>query len=602
MLLQKLDLNRDSRPDSVSRLSNLSSEPESPISRFDRTHSTRGHILNSNQSLTLSRSPDLKLDLNLTPSKIYMNSDETSSLHDHHSDTPKTMSSMFSNFESQSSTTNTNSNLHSHGFSNSSSHISIPGLPTISSTTSTNKSLSPLTQSNIYFPLFSSATTTNNAPNTTTSHSNLHHAPSTSNHSLTTTVTTAKSEQSYSPASSLPESNVNIAASTSFSKSYHIGPHGGGPPHPGNSYSGQQMHGHLPSSHTGIGLPVQHHGQHRANLPSDQHSHNHAHQHHGHNDLTNAMQSMHMGPVDPLDQVLGAFPGVRVRNLPYDANIEDILILFHGLVMLDIVVMGNPYGQGPGEAFVVFQNPMDFSMALQRNRQSMRHGSFVEIFQGKRADYHTVITAQYMQMEQQGQGDGHRSQLQGQENTWSTQGDALNVHANAPSQSLRNNSHNLPHTHMHQGSNVDGSGSPGGYKVPANAGVGGQNALSGPYKGARPGRGEARSKGTGGRGSGRGGGIQVGDHTGYLRMRGLPFTATKEEIFVFFAEYNPVETSICLTYRGDGRATGEGYIAFDTPDNAKEAMTLHRNTMGSRYIELFISNKEEHGRAQAREP
>ena len=117
----------------------------------------------------------------------------------------------------------------------------------------------------------------------------------------------------------------------------------------------------------------------------------------------------------------------------------------------------------------------------------------------------------------------------------------------------------------------------------------------------RGGRGEGR-KGSGGRGSGRGGGIQVGEHTGYLRMRGLPFTTTKEEIFVFFKAYDPVEDSICLTYRSDGRATGEGYILFATPDNAKDAMVLHRSSMGSRYIELFISNKDEHGRAHAREP
>ena len=112
----------------------------------------------------------------------------------------------------------------------------------------------------------------------------------------------------------------------------------------------------------------------------------------------------------------------------------------------------------------------------------------------------------------------------------------------------------------------------------------------------------ARPKGSNtGRGSGRGGGIQVGEHTGYLRMRGLPFTSTKEEINVFFKDYNPIESSISLTYRSDGRATGEGYIAFNSPDDAKSAMSLHRNTMGTRYIELFISNKEEHGRALSRE-
>lgn len=83
-------------------------------------------------------------------------------------------------------------------------------------------------------------------------------------------------------------------------------------------------------------------------------------------------------------------------------------------------------------------------------------------------------------------------------------------------------------------------------------------------------------------------------------MRGLPFSSTKEDIANFFKEHKAIDESIVLTYRSDGRATGEGYVAFETPDDAKEAMSLHRNTMGSRYIELFISNKEEHGRAMTR--
>lgn len=97
-----------------------------------------------------------------------------------------------------------------------------------------------------------------------------------------------------------------------------------------------------------------------------------------------------------------------------------------------------------------------------------------------------------------------------------------------------------------------------------------------------------------------GGGIQVGEHTGFLRMRGLPFSAAKEDIFHFFEGYNPIQESIVLTYRNDGRATGEAYVGFATPDDSRRAMDLHRRSMGSRYIELFISNKDEQGRALAR--
>lgn len=97
-----------------------------------------------------------------------------------------------------------------------------------------------------------------------------------------------------------------------------------------------------------------------------------------------------------------------------------------------------------------------------------------------------------------------------------------------------------------------------------------------------------------------GGGIQVGEHTGFLRMRGLPFSASRDDIVRFFTGYNPVPESVVLTFRNDGRATGEAYIGFLSPEDSKRAMELHRKMMGSRYIELFISNKEEQSRALAR--
>ena len=179
-----------------------------------------------------------------------------------------------------------------------------------------------------------------------------------------------------------------------------------------------------------------------------------------------------------------------------------------------------------------------------------------------------------------------------------------------------NQGNNMPGSHwsasgVHHTVTTQGRRTPLMQEVNSNAG----NLTGGPYphhssysKGpmsASGGRGRGsgesyRAKGSG-RGNGRGGGIQVGEHTGFLRMRGLPFTVTKGEIYEFFQKYEPIEESICLTYRTDGRATGEGYIAFTKPDHAKDVMALHRNTMGSRYIELFISNKEEHGRALSRE-
>ena len=78
--------------------------------------------------------------------------------------------------------------------------------------------------------------------------------------------------------------------------------------------------------------------------------------------------AMHRNAGDHLEQFLGPFPCVRLSRLPFETNIEDVLVFFQGLLVLDVVVLPHPYSQHGtgGEAFVVFGNPMDFQLALQR--------------------------------------------------------------------------------------------------------------------------------------------------------------------------------------------------------------------------------------------
>mmetsp|Transcript_55351 Transcript_55351/g.62800 ORF Transcript_55351/g.62800 Transcript_55351/m.62800 type:complete len:133 (+) Transcript_55351:187-585(+) len=91
--------------------------------------------------------------------------------------------------------------------------------------------------------------------------------------------------------------------------------------------------------------------------------------------------------MDSLEAILGRpFPCARLRNLPFDATLEDILILFQGLIVNDIVLIGQ------GEAVVIFENQMDCQMALQRDGQTIRR-SFVTIIPGSRSDYYSAIIA-----------------------------------------------------------------------------------------------------------------------------------------------------------------------------------------------------------------
>jgi len=276
---------------------------------------------------------------------------------------------------------------------------------------------------------------------------------------------------------------------------------------------------------------------------------------------------------DPLEAVLGPFPCARLRGMPFDVTLEDVLVFFQGLVVLDVVM------HNQGEAFVVFANPMDFQMALQRDRQTIGR-RYVEVLQGKRSDYYAAIASKQMYQYPLQPPQVPRGQMvSGEEATGENLElgmDANTTWASTPGETVASQGAEGQHT----------------------TGVGEGNRTNRPPP-------QTAGRGGGGRGAGAparrtGGGIQVGEHTGYLRMRGLPFSSTKEDIAIFFKEHKSIGDSIVLTYRSDGRATGEGYIAFETPDDAKEAMSLHRNTMGSRYIELFISNKEEHGRAMTR--
>ncbi|KAI3916156.1 hypothetical protein MKW98_004597 [Papaver atlanticum] len=90
------------------------------------------------------------------------------------------------------------------------------------------------------------------------------------------------------------------------------------------------------------------------------------------------------------------------------------------------------------------------------------------------------------------------------------------------------------------------------------------------------------------------------EYTEILKLRGLPFSATKSEILDFFGDFDLVEDSIHLACRADGKATGEAYVEFVSTDEAKRAMGKDKMTMGSRYVELFPSTPDEARRAASR--
>ncbi|KAL6959828.1 hypothetical protein U1Q18_039980 [Sarracenia purpurea var. burkii] len=90
------------------------------------------------------------------------------------------------------------------------------------------------------------------------------------------------------------------------------------------------------------------------------------------------------------------------------------------------------------------------------------------------------------------------------------------------------------------------------------------------------------------------------EYTEILKLRGLPFSATKSDIVEFFGEFNVTDEKVHVARRPDGKATGEAYVEFASAEEAKRAMEKDKMTIGSRYVELFPSTPDEARRAKSR--
>lgn len=77
----------------------------------------------------------------------------------------------------------------------------------------------------------------------------------------------------------------------------------------------------------------------------------------------------------------------------------------------------------------------------------------------------------------------------------------------------------------------------------------------------------------------------------YIRMRGLPFQVSGEDIVKFFSPL--VVSKILIECGPDGRPSGEADVHFRSHRDATDAMSRDRLLVGGRYIELFLNSVPE---------
>jgi len=247
------------------------------------------------------------------------------------------------------------------------------------------------------------------------------------------------------------------------------------------------------------------------------------------------MQAPMMGAVMPGPG--GAEAVVKMRGLPYKITRNDILEFFNGLsVPLNGVhLMYNEREQPTGEAYVEFSSPEDRERAMLKDRQHIG-GRYVELFRVGRSEFHASLeqfVGAYMS------------------NQMAMPGAAANVYANGMYGAMQQSPYAQPPY------------APSGYPNM-------QQHMVSPQQGVASGMG--------------GGGQKMAPGT--LRMRGIPFRSTVDDVVRFFAGFQIVPGGVVLGQR-DGRATGDCYVTFTSPAESQRAMVMNNKHMGSRYVELF---------------
>ncbi|XP_032515791.2 heterogeneous nuclear ribonucleoprotein H2-like [Danaus plexippus] len=84
----------------------------------------------------------------------------------------------------------------------------------------------------------------------------------------------------------------------------------------------------------------------------------------------------------------------------------------------------------------------------------------------------------------------------------------------------------------------------------------------------------------------------VSDDFGIVKLRGLPFGCSKEEIIQFFNGLSVVQDGVHLLSDHTGRASGEAFVYFVDKQSARDALDRDMEKIGHRYIEVFLSSAD----------
>ncbi|KAG2452738.1 hypothetical protein HYH02_002968 [Chlamydomonas schloesseri] len=73
-----------------------------------------------------------------------------------------------------------------------------------------------------------------------------------------------------------------------------------------------------------------------------------------------------------------------------------------------------------------------------------------------------------------------------------------------------------------------------------------------------------------------------------VKMKGLPFKGSKEDIIKFFAGFSLRTDQVFLRKHPDGRPNGEAFVVFENSDEARRATQKDRETFGEKFGDRYV--------------
>jgi hypothetical protein len=284
---------------------------------------------------------------------------------------------------------------------------------------------------------------------------------------------------------------------------------------------------------------------------------------------------------------------VKCKGLPISATVDKVTAFFGGGLAEGIAsphgvrICTNEQGLPSGECYVVFTSEERMAAALQIGKKVMGH-RYVTVEKASVPEFLRAFPPEKAAPAPAPASGGPRSPHRAAQN-----GPAVDIsdrhHPAAGAPGGKGNG---------GGGNGGGGGSGGGGGVGGGTLPGAASWGSAPASarngGGKGGGGGGASHAGGGSNSSRGGdeGGSSGSASGggggiVIKMRGLPYSASEEEIGRFFAGLRIASGGVSIGRDAQGRASGEAHVEFMSDQDAQSAMLLNRQRIGSRYIELF---------------